>query len=112
MIRRPPRSTLFPYTTLFRSVRNAQAHALPERAAYSDSSPGWSAVSASVGIPRRAFWRTQDRLARARAHLASADSRMALRTYFRTLLFSWAPVGHRRREFRRSAADCGTLGSA
>src|SRR5260221_5476135 len=25
MIRRPPRSTLFPYTTLFRSVRSAQA---------------------------------------------------------------------------------------
>src|SRR3989442_13512712 len=25
MIRRPPRSTLFPYTTLFRSVRLAQA---------------------------------------------------------------------------------------
>src|SRR3712207_7595562 len=25
MIRRPPRSTLFPYTTLFRSVRPAQA---------------------------------------------------------------------------------------
>src|SRR2546430_9030963 len=24
MIRRPPRSTLFPYTTLFRSLRNAQ----------------------------------------------------------------------------------------
>src|SRR2546428_10315059 len=30
MIRRPPRSTLFPYTTLFRSVRRATApHALP-----------------------------------------------------------------------------------
>src|ERR1035441_5032498 len=26
MIRRPPRSTLFPYTTLFRSVREAQSH--------------------------------------------------------------------------------------
>src|SRR5258708_21711983 len=26
MIRRPPRSTLFPYTTLFRSVQGAQAH--------------------------------------------------------------------------------------
>src|SRR5689334_23628773 len=26
MIRRPPRSTLFPYTTLFRSVRYAQCH--------------------------------------------------------------------------------------
>src|SRR3712207_8191593 len=27
MIRRPPRSTLFPYTTLFRSVRNADGEA-------------------------------------------------------------------------------------
>jgi F0F1-type ATP synthase membrane subunit b/b' len=27
MIRRPPRSTLFPYTTLFRSVRAAAAEA-------------------------------------------------------------------------------------
>src|SRR3990167_6888082 len=26
MIRRPPRSTLFPYTTLFRSVKTASAH--------------------------------------------------------------------------------------
>src|SRR5258707_7713342 len=31
MIRRPPRSTLFPYTTLFRSVRN-QLHPVVERA--------------------------------------------------------------------------------
>src|SRR5256885_2858310 len=28
MIRRPPRSTLFPYTTLFRSVRQRGAHML------------------------------------------------------------------------------------
>src|SRR3712207_6924003 len=28
MIRRPPRSTLFPYTTLFRSLRLAEARAL------------------------------------------------------------------------------------
>src|SRR2546429_3611512 len=27
MIRRPPRSTLFPYTTLFRSERHARRHA-------------------------------------------------------------------------------------
>src|SRR2546422_2378794 len=36
MIRRPPRSTLFPYTTLFRSVREAvrgiESSALKERA--------------------------------------------------------------------------------
>src|SRR5260221_1417783 len=31
MIRRPPRSTLFPYTTLFRSVRLAQRTALTAR---------------------------------------------------------------------------------
>src|SRR5436309_6519509 len=30
MIRRPPRSTLFPYTTLFRSARNR----MPDRAGY------------------------------------------------------------------------------
>src|SRR5437762_14227825 len=35
MIRRPPRSTLFPYTTLFRSHRRAEARdpALPRRPA-------------------------------------------------------------------------------
>src|SRR2546427_5811435 len=32
MIRRPPRSTLFPYTTLFRSVRNIH----PDDAAFRD----------------------------------------------------------------------------
>src|SRR5436853_3162453 len=34
MIRRPPRSTLFPYTTLFRSVRlgPTEPHALPQHA--------------------------------------------------------------------------------
>src|SRR3712207_7548485 len=30
MIRRPPRSTLFPYTTLFRSFAVMQGHARPE----------------------------------------------------------------------------------
>src|SRR5256885_9026856 len=28
MIRRPPRSTLFPYTTLFRSIQTIQEHAM------------------------------------------------------------------------------------
>src|SRR5258708_30745114 len=38
MIRRPPRSTLFPYTTLFRSARAAQSNLLPnERAALEHS---------------------------------------------------------------------------
>src|SRR2546429_3789020 len=33
MIRRPPRSTLFPYTTLFRSVRALEAVARPSKGA-------------------------------------------------------------------------------
>src|SRR5260221_10840988 len=33
MIRRPPRSTLFPYTTLFRSLRPAHAPHAPQRIA-------------------------------------------------------------------------------
>src|SRR5260370_24206118 len=33
MIRRPPRSTLFPYTTLFRSQRVERAEAVPKDAA-------------------------------------------------------------------------------
>jgi len=36
MIRRPPRSTLFPYTTLFRSMAAA------------DSAPAWGGVIAGV----------------------------------------------------------------
>src|SRR5260370_10492285 len=42
MIRRPPRSTLFPYTTLFRSRRpdQASAHPASRRAASRDA--GWA----------------------------------------------------------------------
>src|SRR2546425_2654677 len=32
MIRRPPRSTLFPYTTLFRSLPDAEQHAVDQQA--------------------------------------------------------------------------------
>src|SRR6195952_5832938 len=41
MIRRPPRSTLFPYTTLFRSMRSASASssAGSERASNPSTSP-------------------------------------------------------------------------
>src|SRR5258708_19956195 len=35
MIRRPPRSTLFPYTTLFRSAASSIAHALSPDEAHS-----------------------------------------------------------------------------
>src|SRR3712207_8526633 len=43
MIRRPPRSTLFPYTTLFRSVQGHRPVGVPlhpDRAAVADGLPG------------------------------------------------------------------------
>src|SRR5258708_24785279 len=40
MIRRPPRSTLFPYTTLFRSPAARQDAGLRPRAVHADRRPG------------------------------------------------------------------------
>src|SRR3712207_7892082 len=39
MIRRPPRSTLFPYTTLFRSLGIVDGHLQPHRLAAGDGHP-------------------------------------------------------------------------
>src|SRR2546429_4396598 len=39
MIRRPPRSTLFPYTTLFRSVRRGRVLRWPELRSYARRGP-------------------------------------------------------------------------
>src|SRR5258705_6547330 len=46
MIRRPPRSTLFPYTTLFRSPPGSFPELRPLRASYRF---GWSGVTAATG---------------------------------------------------------------
>src|SRR3712207_9095702 len=53
MIRRPPRSTLFPYTALFRSVRLARS---PERLALPPGAPGrWRVLRdfVAAGLPHR-----------------------------------------------------------
>src|SRR2546422_5341655 len=51
MIRRPPRSTLFPYTTLFRSPAAARrARSAPRlRSSASGSAPGWTATTGRRG---------------------------------------------------------------
>src|SRR3712207_8972921 len=60
MIRRPPRSTLFPYTTLFRSVRRMMARLLtllpePDSPTRANVSPGWTEkeTSLTAGITDR-----------------------------------------------------------
>src|SRR5437762_6128574 len=47
MIRRPPRSTLFPYTTLFRSVLAVED---PPAVCPTGCSPGWTAGSLGAGV--------------------------------------------------------------
>src|SRR2546430_12456032 len=56
MIRRPPRSTLFPYTTLFRSARSPSAirSARPARASSRRSRTRWSAATRSSACCRSA----------------------------------------------------------
>src|SRR3712207_8231818 len=51
MIRRPPRSTLFPYTTLFRSLVLDAAGAVPENPRLDSGFP-----AAMTALPRRALW--------------------------------------------------------
>src|SRR5260370_32701089 len=66
MIRRPPRSTLFPYTTLFRSPSAAWARAKVERPACSiagaafPAAPAWLAGQ-RTGRYRRAAQATPER---------------------------------------------------
>src|SRR5271165_7238669 len=60
MIRRPPRSTLFPYTTLFRSPRHRRLTPRPRRRSIST---------------RRAWRRYRSRPARSEEHTSELQSR-------------------------------------
>src|SRR2546422_7429179 len=66
MIRRPPRSTLFPYTTLFRSVRTWRHGVPPER-----RTAMMSLISASVK-PRRCADRKSTRLNSSHGYISYA----------------------------------------
>src|SRR2546425_2013493 len=62
MIRRPPRSTLFPYTTLFRSISNRRSYRSPSAARRSDKRfeafstrvrrPPWFTSTSNQGLRR------------------------------------------------------------
>src|SRR5256885_9459692 len=64
MIRRPPRSTLFPYTTLFRSTASAVAATPAER--------GASAPSVSMACVRH--WQTGSTHERSEEHTSELQS--------------------------------------
>src|SRR2546421_4684324 len=68
MIRRPPRSTLFPYTTLFRSpIRHEGARSRPS----GSPSPGF------LGEPRTSGRRDRDRHREAEGESTAAEYRSA-----------------------------------
>src|SRR3712207_7901573 len=73
MIRRPPRSTLFPYTTLFRSTRPAT------RGWASGVSSGWSQVKGgSVSRQVASFLPWSARPGRSEEHTSELQSRQYL----------------------------------
>src|SRR3712207_7112339 len=75
MIRRPPRSTLFPYTTLFRSY--LPQWTTPERsAARYELHPGWLRLRIDADHPA---WRPEDgELRRSEEHTSELQSRQYL----------------------------------
>src|SRR2546422_2632513 len=87
MIRRPPRSTLFPYTTLFRSLPRDRAaggdaggHDLAAGGVHAGLEPRHAAVERNVGgevaVPR--VEHVTDREARSEEHTSELQSRLQL----------------------------------
>src|SRR2546422_6091218 len=74
MIRRPPRSTLFPYTTLFRSVRIAR----PRQLSYRHTDQPRRAVTAAEKITKRAECCSAWRGERSEEHTSELQSRLHL----------------------------------
>src|SRR2546422_8412895 len=76
MIRRPPRSTLFPYTTLFRSTGQAGAGANSRTVSSRPDPRRASSVSDEPGIARCA--RTEHSPTRSEEHTSELQSRLHL----------------------------------
>src|SRR2546422_6070292 len=81
MIRRPPRSTLFPYTTLFRSVRGERAEhgngANSRAARHLDVLGGITDVDANLRLQAQASQRHLQRR-RSEEHTSELQSRLHL----------------------------------
>src|SRR3712207_2334246 len=85
MIRRPPRSTLFPYTTLFRSLGKRQPESFrepitaPQRRMHEDSIAGhFGAVAADHRAHRPIVDSEPGHLARSEEHTSELQSRQYL----------------------------------
>src|SRR5260221_8572428 len=72
MIRRPPRSTLFPYTTLFRSTRFFRARSLilspSKKSIARHALPPRPALKSLSGSGRLAPWRSEEHTSELQSH--------------------------------------------
>src|SRR3712207_7223882 len=78
MIRRPPRSTLFPYTTLFRSITE-QTAGPPANAPTTESGTGFLIVDSGVLLAEDLATGAQQRLPTGEATLTLAGDRKSTR---------------------------------
>src|SRR2546422_6262241 len=76
MIRRPPRSTLFPYTTLFRSP--SISCGLAARSASRTFSPATTALTFAPPLLMTGFARSEHRIGRSEEHTSELQSRLHL----------------------------------
>src|SRR5260370_4790269 len=75
MIRRPPRSTLFPYTTLFRSIYPSAGAVVAEQILFHVMSSGPKSISR---IPRHQAAVHRDNRARSEEHTSELQSHLNL----------------------------------
>src|SRR3712207_7035605 len=82
MIRRPPRSTLFPYTTLFRSIGTDEAKALKGKAAIANARLAYALYEEMFGSERfaalEAKGANRQRPLRSEEHTSELQSRQYL----------------------------------
>src|SRR3712207_8105067 len=81
MIRRPPRSTLFPYTTLFRStVAGAADTPVTRRLGLADGPPAWLLwdLDADAGTGRESRGLVRELAPRSEEHTSELQSRQYL----------------------------------
>src|SRR2546430_7688553 len=78
MIRRPPRSTLFPYTTLFRSTPSSPTSSDPRRARRSSATPPAPGASGNGSSPRGSTGPPATRRSRSEEHTSELQSQSNL----------------------------------
>src|SRR2546426_7623176 len=99
MIRRPPRSTLFPYTTLFRSLEGALRYADSAlrifTATYGPDNPSTKTVAENLGLLQRALGRDRKSTRLNSSHLVISYAVFCLKKKKHTAL----RAGHHPREY-------------